>query len=55
MKNASSNELDNYLDEINPKARKLSKAEKGKVGVSFIFYYLGHGVQLDGFTHLVLN
>ncbi len=56
MKDPSSDELDDYFDQIlTPNASKLKREEDGKAGLSFLFYYLGHGVAHEGITYMVLN
>ena len=55
MIDKSSDELEDYFENLSEKARKVKGKVSGKSGLTFIFYYLGHGVMLDGFTHIVLN
>ncbi len=50
MINKSSDDLEDYLDNLSAKATKVKGEVSGKSGLTFIFYYLGHGVMLDGFT-----
>ncbi len=55
MIDKSSEDLDNYLNNLRNKAHEVRFEINGKSGLTFLFYYLGHGAMLDGFTHIIFN
>ena len=56
MRNPSSDELDDYfLETLYPQANKFKQEKDQKAGAALIFHFLGHGVTLEGITHMILN